>query len=287
MRRSSIMSDQKPTVIINNQKKLGCFGSIGVLVVIFIVVGMCNSLSKKESGSPSTGSSSSVSRTSSVPQFTLDIKPDSQKQFEEIVATYAAEYDKGENELQQSVARNSRKKAFQQLGVRSATDWVGTLSDLSTNNDGKAVIAVKLGDIEIKTWNNAFSDIGYDTLIDLESALFKSLLNAKKGANVRFSGSFFSGDDLDYVKENSLTIRGSMRNPEFIFKFADVVVIGNKPITSSDVNLREQPSVESEKLVTIPKGSEVKLLGNAADDGWIKISFEDQEGYVNKQYLTY
>jgi hypothetical protein len=267
--RRIVMSDQKSTVIIKNQKKLGCFGSIGVLVVIFAVVGMCNNLSKNESGSSSTGSSSSVTRTGSAPQFTLDIKPNSQKQFEQIIATYSAEYDKGENELQQSVARNSRKKDLQQLGIRSATDWVGTLSDLSTNNDGKAVVEIELGDIKIKTWNNAYSDIGYDTLIDLESALFKSLLNVKKGAKVKFSGSFFSGDDLDYVEENSFTIRGSMKDPEFLFKFSNVAVVGDNPITSSDVNLREQASVESERLVTIPKGREVKLLSNAAVDGGI------------------
>jgi hypothetical protein len=282
---SVIMSDQKPTVIVKTQKKLGCLGTIGLIVVVCAVIGMCNGGNKSGSSSSSTGT---PAKTTQAPQYTLDIRPDSQKQFEQIVSTYSAEFDKGENELQQSTARNNRRKAFQQSGIKSAAGWVGTLKTLSTNRDGKAWVYIDLGNgITIGTWNNALSDIGSNTLIPIESELFNDLSGMSEKSKIKFTGTFFIGDDTDYLKVSALTISGAMKNPHFVMKFSSVSVIGDKPITTSDINLREQPSVGSDKVMTIPKGSEVKLLGNAADDGWINISFEDNEGFINKQYLTY
>ena len=108
-----------------------------------------------------------------------------------------------------------------------------------------------------------------------------------KGVKVKFSGTFFSNDSKDFIKEKSLTIRGAMKNSDFLVKFSDVTLLGTVPITTADINLREGPSTDTEKIMTITKGSEVKLLSNASEDDWIKIGFDDKEGYVNKQYLTY
>jgi hypothetical protein len=282
---SVTMSDQNPTVIVKTQKNMGCLGTIGLIVVICAVIGMYNFANKGGFSSSSTGTTSRTAQTS---QYTLDLRPDSQKQFEQIISTYSAEFDKGANELQQSTARNNRRKAFQQSGIKSAAGWVGTLTTLSTNGEGKAWVYIDLGNgITIGTYNNAFSDIGSNTLIPIESELFKALSGMSEKSKVKFTGTFFTGDDTDYLELSALTISGAMKNPHFVMKFSSVSVIGNKPITTSDINLREQPSSGSDKVMTIPKGSEVTLLGNAADDGWIKIDFEDNEGYVNKQYLTY
>ena len=48
-------------------------------------------------------------------------------------------------------------------------NWVGTIEELTSNNDGKGVVAIKIGeDILVKTWNNSLSDIADKTLIDPE-----------------------------------------------------------------------------------------------------------------------
>jgi uncharacterized protein YgiM (DUF1202 family) len=278
------MSDQKPVVIVNTQKKMGCFGVIGVLVVTFVVIGMCNIGSGGNSRPTST-----TAKTTQAPQYTLDIRPEVQRQFEQTYLIHSAEFDKGENELQQTTARNNRKKAFQQLGIKNITDWVGVLKTLKTNNEGKAYVYIDLGNgLTICTWNNAFSDIGDNTLIPIDSPLFRTLENMVEGRKVKFSGTFLTGDGSDYFHASgALTIKMAMKAPNFVMKFSSISILGTIPLTSADVNLREGPSPETTKITTIPKGNEVKLLGNASEDGWIKIGFEDKEGYVNKQYLTF
>jgi hypothetical protein len=46
-------------------------------------------------------------------------------------------------------------------------------------------------------------------------------LNLQNGQTVRFSGQFFR-DDTDCIRETSLTMSGSMREPEFLFRFSDI-----------------------------------------------------------------
>ena len=279
------MSDEKPTVIVKQQKKMGCFGVIGVLVVVGVVVGMCNIGNKSTSRS---SSSSTTSRTTQTQQYSLDIRPDSQKKLEEVCATYSKEFSNAANELQESTIRENRRKALQQLNIKNASDWIGTLSDMTTTTEGTAHIEITLNnELKVSNWNNRLSDSGANTLIPMDSALYKKLTDMNKGAKVRFSGVFFPNDSKDFIKEKSLTIRGAMKSSDFLVKFDDVNLLSNTPITTADVNLREGPSAETEKIMTINKGSEIKLLSNASDDGWIKISFEDTVGYINKQYLTY
>jgi hypothetical protein len=133
----------------------------------------------------STVTSSSTTRTDGTnntpTQDFVDIRPGDQKKFEEICSRYRREYDNATNEIQQSAARNSRKNALLELGIRSAQDWIGILDNLSTNNDGKGVVTISLeSGLKTRTWNNAFSDIGDNTLISPESSIFKSLMNLKK-----------------------------------------------------------------------------------------------------------
>ena len=76
--------------------------------------------------------------------------------------------------------------------------------------------------ITVKTVNNAISDALVGTLIDPNTPLYRSLSTESAGMPVRFSSNFLA-DDIDCVKEFSITLSGSMRNPEFIFEFAEIV----------------------------------------------------------------
>jgi hypothetical protein len=73
----------------------------------------------------------------------------------------------------------------------------------------------------VQTWNNALSDIEDDTLIDPKSALFAKASALSVGQEVTFSGAF-RPYTTDCIREGSLTLSGSITEPEFIFRFSDV-----------------------------------------------------------------
>jgi hypothetical protein len=67
------------------------------------------------------------------------------------------------------------------------------------------------------------SDIGANTLMNPDSAVFKAASNLKPGQTVEFSGDFptdqFSGGCF---MESSLTLDGKIEEPDFIFRFSEV-----------------------------------------------------------------
>ncbi|MQW55656.1 hypothetical protein [Sinorhizobium meliloti] len=150
--------------------------------------------------------------------------PEEQSRFLAVTAEFSDRFGLATNELQQSVQRDERRAALvEALGSRrSVAGWLGSIRQLETNSDGNAILAVRLSpNTEIATWNNALSDIADGTLIKKGTPLYSRLLNMSVGDTVAVSGNFFPSD-ADGVKETSLTIRGSMNEPEFLFHFQDV-----------------------------------------------------------------
>lgn len=192
---------------------LGFIGFI-ILVVIF---------APSEDEKPTNAARTTQPEKQTVSQVASVVKPKEQLSFEKIVNEFIVLYKKADNELKKSAIRTDRKNKLKNSEIsHKITNWIGTLVDLSTNSDGKAYITVRiLPDIEIKTWNNALSDIADNTLIEQSSELYNKLMNMKKGQRVKFSGMFvLSGDD--FFKETSMTESGAMESPEFLFKFSDV-----------------------------------------------------------------
>ena len=150
-------------------------------------------------------------------------QPQDQVQFIDAVSEYARGFSNAKNELQQSVLRDQRKLVIANLlDGYSITSWVGTINILETNTDGNAILSVRISpDIEVKTWNNALSDINSNTLIEKELPIYNSLFELSSGQQIEFSGDFFPSK-ADYIEETSMTIDGSMRNPEFLFKFKSI-----------------------------------------------------------------
>jgi len=143
-----------------------------------------------------------------------------------VLNQYAGEFGNAANELQQSALRDKRRDALgQTIGSRRIDSWRGTIAELKTNTDGKAILSIRIAtDIEIKTWNNALSDITSGTLIEKWNPVYNSLINLKLGDAVEFSGSFLPSEN-DYLQESSLTIMGSITQPEFLCKFSSVNAI--------------------------------------------------------------
>jgi hypothetical protein len=155
-----------------------------------------------------------------------DPRSQMQKDFESTVAEYAIRFDRAANEIQESQIRAARKQAIQDLNMgRQISEWYGTMDYIGTNSDGSAYIKIKLNnDLTLSTWNNALSDRGDNTMIEVNTELYNKIGLMKKGQKVVFSGSFFPSDQ-DTIREHSLTIYGSMKDPDFLFKFSDVELV--------------------------------------------------------------
>jgi hypothetical protein len=149
--------------------------------------------------------------------------PSDQARFTSAVVAARTSYRSAPNELAAGGIRNGRQQAIcNAVTNQSATDWVGKIAKLTSNGDGKGVIAVELAPgVHVSTWNNALSDIGDHTLIDPNSSLFKSLSAMKTGDLVKFSGRF-SPSNTDCVREMSVTLGGSMTDPAFAMRFTSV-----------------------------------------------------------------
>lgn len=150
--------------------------------------------------------------------------PEQQGRLLAVTAEYSDRFASASNELQQSLLRDERRTALvnalgSKLGVAG---WRGKITRLETNTEGKAILSVRLSpNTDIGTWNNALSDIMDGTLIEKGTPLYKALLTMAVGDAVTVSGNFLPSDE-DGVKETSLTIRGSMSDPEFLFNFNNI-----------------------------------------------------------------
>jgi peptidoglycan hydrolase-like protein with peptidoglycan-binding domain len=164
-----------------------------------------------------------VKQPVSAPQAQAATLPRDQTDFIGAVDTARTAYRSGSNDLAKGAARPSRRQAIcSALSSLAVQNWVGTVESLSSNQDGLGVLSIKIGkDIYMKTWNNFISDADYDTLIDPSSRVFQTAMGLKKGDQVRFSGYLFP-DEVDCVKESSVSLSGSMYSPEFILRFSDL-----------------------------------------------------------------
>lgn len=151
------------------------------------------------------------------------VAPQAEQALVAAVEAARQQYDAGANDMAKGAARPMRARATcQALGELAARDWVGHIQTLSSNGDGKGVLAISIGsDVILKTWNNDLSDAGDQTMIDPTSSLFAAASSLKEGDLVRFSGSFIPSN-TDCVEEGSLTLEGSIDKPEYIFRFSSI-----------------------------------------------------------------
>lgn len=136
-------------------------------------------------------------------------------------------FEATDNELKQRQAQKARDRSLRSaIGGLRVSGWVGEIRSIDTNGEGKAVLELKVGDdVKVSTWNNAFSDYDDHTLISMDSAMYETLVDLEEGDRVRFSGTFFA-DPQKGLKEVSLTLRGQMTTPNFVFRFSKITPLG-------------------------------------------------------------
>ncbi len=109
-------------------------------------------------------------------------------------------------------------------GSRKINAWRGRLLHKGNAGDGKAFVTIDLlgtEKVRLKTWNCAGSDRMARTLIAADSPLREKLGRLSEGDSVVFSGEFV-GNKGDFLTELSVSRTGSMKIPQFLFRFSDI-----------------------------------------------------------------
>ncbi|MEY8710451.1 hypothetical protein [Mangrovibacter phragmitis] len=152
--------------------------------------------------------------------------PQKEKTFIDIVSAAISQSDNAKNDMQRGGIKARRDDGVcSALKKRAVSDWVGKVTTIDSNSDGKGVIEIEVADnITLKTWNNSLSDISDHTLIDPRSKLFEKASMLSVGDSVKFSGEFFRGAE-SCIEEASMSLRGGLEEPEFIFRFKDITKI--------------------------------------------------------------
>jgi hypothetical protein len=153
--------------------------------------------------------------------------PAEQRAFQTTIETARSAYVSAPNDLVRGKERPKRGQAIcSAMPSPDVKDWVGTVYNVTSTNDGSGVFSVELAEeIWVSTWNNSGSETatGLQTLIAADSPLFARLEGLREGEPVIFTGRFFMDNKgEDCFKEFSLTMDGSMSQPEFLFAFSDV-----------------------------------------------------------------
>lgn len=170
-------------------------------------------------GSSSPGSSSVVNSFKSV----YDNGPPDERSFISIIINAKSASEKAANDMQVGGIKSSRDSSVcDVLKDKKINQWQAVVDEITSNSDGKGVISLKVSEnITIKTWNNSFSDIGDKTLIEPGTPLFSAASGLTPGGVVTFSGSFI-GDGDNCIRESSMSLRGKVEDPAFIFKFTNI-----------------------------------------------------------------
>ncbi len=155
--------------------------------------------------------------------------PTQQTNFINMISGYASDYKKAANQLKKSALRRKRSKSIQEfLGDNLSVQWVGTVGTLATTSQQNAHMKINLLGTEIifiSNANNELSDLTgpEETLIQIGSSFYDIVSEFEERDKVKITGSFLKDStESDYIFEQSISERGSMTEPEFLFKFESI-----------------------------------------------------------------
>lgn len=169
-----------------------------------------------------------------------EMLPAEEVRFIQAIATAQAESRSAENDMQRGGVKAKRDNSVcAALPSLVVSDWVGSIDKIDSNSDGKGVLAIKLADgIRVTTWNNALSDVVDSTLIEPGTKLFTDASMMKPGQRIAFSGTFIGAREGECIREQSLSLRGKIEDPEFVFRFTVISpdLPGRKPMALRQVS---------------------------------------------------
>lgn len=152
-----------------------------------------------------------------------NLYPKDQKIFVDTINKYKEAFDPGSNDLKKNKLLRNRNEDMcgPSFNPYNITGWVGKIKEISTNLEGKGILVVEIDkNIRIETWNNAFSDIFNNTLIEIDSIVYDQLIDLNEGEVVKFKGNFFSNEEC--IENQNLLLHSKIMKPSFTFKFTNL-----------------------------------------------------------------
>ena len=197
----------------------------------------------------------SVHAMNPIPEILRTLIPEKQQIIMSGLADFAEKYKTSPNSIKKYLLRKKRQKFLtEQLKDLVVSEWIGRIKTLRTTENGKAYLVLELPIFPSKnaeknhpvpefrvamgTWNNAYTDLDYNTLILPATPLHKWLANFNEGEWLIFSGKSFTGSE-DYLKESSSSEEDAMLSPQFIIKFE---FLDKLDIPETDVQIAKSPT---------------------------------------------
>ena len=195
------------------------------------------------------------------PETLMSLVPKKQQKFMKSLEEFAFHYKTSSNSVEKFLLRKKRREFLAgQVKDRVFMEWIGRVKTLRTTKNGKAYLVVELANITsgvekkskilpllrvtMGTWNNAYTDLDYNTLILPGTAMHNWLAKFRLCDWVVFSGKSFAGDE-DFIKEASPTQTEAMISPQFILKFEYLDKID---LPENEVQLTESQQNSYKKL---------------------------------------
>jgi hypothetical protein len=152
----------------------------------------------------------------------LSYSEENQLKLIKIIKDYHNQYSPDSNELKINKLLIDRDNKLCEEISLNVNNWSGKIKKIDTNMEGKGILELVIDkDIFIQTWNNAFSDLMDNTLIEVDSKVYNQLIEFNKNQEVQFSGSFISVSDGCFSLQN-ITKKSKLTKPEFTFKFSNI-----------------------------------------------------------------
>ena len=204
----------------------------------------------------------SVRKINYAPEILRAMIPEKQQLIMNALAEFATQYKASPNSVKKYFLRQERQKFLtEQLKDLVVSEWIGRIQTLNTTENGKAYLVLEIAmlppenaeqnlpvpelRVTMGTWNNAYTDLDYNTLILPGTPLHAWLANFNEGEWLIFSGTSFAGNE-DYLKEASPSEADAMLSPQFILKFE---FLDKLDIPQEDLQIAEN-TVTPETAVT-------------------------------------
>src|SRR5438876_738384 len=129
---------------------------LGFLLLIVVIIVIAANRSDK----PDTTNAAVTTTSATMLRGVMPSAPPDEVSFVSVVNNTIKEYNSANGDLARGSVRPSRKNAIcRNLNGMYINRWVGKVAKLTTNNEGKGVVYIKINeDITLGTWNNSLSD---------------------------------------------------------------------------------------------------------------------------------
>lgn len=196
---------------------------LGILSASFVALIIASVQLAPEKSATAASPAASNAPAQMIATASGEVHPHDQDRFVKAVEGSRDEYRAADTDFKKGATRPARARNLCRSEIKkNISDWIGKVTTLTTNSDGKGVIGVSISDhVTLTTWNNSLSDIGDKTLVEPGTSVFSQLGELQNGDKVKFSGGLVSST-TDCFKEGSMTLHGSMSDPEFILRFSRI-----------------------------------------------------------------